>query len=459
MIVMKFGGTSVKDAAAISRAIEAVSNHVDQNPVVVLSAMGKTTDQLLKIADAAYQGQIDTALRVSKELKKHHLGVAAALISEGRLAETEQELTRLFQKIANIIQGLYLLGECTARSKDAITSFGERMSTWIFTQGLREKGYPVDLLDSRELIRTDHNFTQATVLQEISFENICQKVTPLVSNGKIVVLQGFIGSTLEGVTTTIGRGGSDYTASLLGAALDVEDIQIWTDVPGILTTDPSIVPKAFKIKAISFAEASELAYFGATVLHPSTLLPAIKRNISVHVCSSSNISQPGTFVSAHSIPSKTPIKAITSRKGITIVNIHSTRMLLVHGFLHRIFEVFQRHQRAVDVVSTSEVNVSLTIDSTKRLEPILADLKTFSEVAVEPDMAIICVVGDNVKYTPGLASRIFRAVDNINVQMISQGASRINVTFLVKEDKMREAVQQLHAEFFRDPDLELFEPC
>lgn len=459
MIVMKFGGTSVQDDVAISRAIEAISNHVDRKPLVVLSAMGKSTNKLLQIAEAAYRGRVDEARKVSDELKESHLAAAAALLSERRLEETEKELSELFKEIANTVRGLYLLGECSSRSKDSIASLGELLSTRIFAQSLRERGYQVDLLDSRELIRTDNNFTQAAVLQETSFENIRQKITPLVDEGRIVVLQGFIGSTPDGVTTTLGRGGSDYTASLLGAALEAEDIQIWTDVPGILTTDPSIVPGAFKIKVISFDEASELAYFGAKVLHPSTLVPAMDRNIPVHVCSSSNISQPGTLVSSQSISSKTPIKAIACKKGITILTIHSTRMLLAHGFLHRIFEVFQRHQSVVDVVSTSEVNVSLTIDSTEKLEAILADLKTFGEVAVEPDMAIICVVGDNVKYTPGLASRIFRAVDEINVPMISQGASRINVTFLVKEDRMGEAVRQLHAEFFHDPDPELFEPC
>lgn len=459
MIVMKFGGTSVQDETAISRAIEAVSNHLERGPVVVLSAMGQTTNQLLRIADLAHRGDVEAAQTVRRELEEHHYSVARRLLSGQRLAETEEQLGRFFQEISNMIQGLYLLGECTPRSRDAIASFGERMSTFIFAQALHEKDCPPALFDSRELIRTDDNFTQAAVLQGISFENVRGKIPPVIQQGKIAVLQGFIGSTLDGITTTIGRGGSDYTASLVGAALNVEDIQIWTDVPGILTTDPRMVPEAFKIKVISFDEASELAYFGAQVLHPSALLPAISRNIPVHVCSSSHIYQPGTFISAQSVPSQTPVKAIACKKGITIVNVHSTRMLLAHGFLRRIFEVFERHQTVVDVVSTSEVNVSLTIDSTERLGAILQDLKAVGDVHVEPGTAIICVVGDNVKYTPGIAARIFRSLDTINVQMISQGASEINVTFLVKEDRMEEAVRRLHAEFFRDPDPEIFEPC
>ena len=459
MIVMKFGGTSLEEQTAITRAVKAVSDRIDQKPVVVLSAMGKTTNRLLEISEAARRKQMDAAQALITELREYHLSVASRLLSGTRLAETEKELGGLFQEISDTTQGLYLLGECSPRSKDAIASFGERMSTGIFVQALREKAHPAVLLDSRELIRTDSNFMQAKVLQEVSFGNIRDKVIPLVGEGKIAVLQGFIGSTQDGITTTVGRGGSDFTASLVGAALGAEDIQIWTDVPGILTTDPSIVPEAFKIKAISFDEASELAYFGARVLHPSTLLPAMERNIPVHVCNSSRIDQPGTFISAHSIPSTAPIKAIACKPGITMVNIHSTRMLLAHGFLRRIFEVFQQNHTVVDVVSTSEVSVSLTIDSAERLEAIQADLEAFSEVSVEPHMAIICVVGDSVRYTAGLASRIFSAVENINVQMISQGASRINVTFLVKEDRMTETVRRLHAEFFRDPDPELFEPC
>lgn len=459
MIVMKFGGTSVQDEAAMSRAMQAVSRHIDQKPVVVLSAMGKTTDRLLAIADRASQGKLDEAHAINNQIREHHLSVASKLVSAARYAEIERHLSACFQQICNIIQGFYLLGECTPRSKDLIASFGERMSTYIFSQAMQDRDYGVELLDSRELVRTDRHFTQATVLQDITFEKIREKVPPLLNQNKLVVLQGFVASTLDGITTTIGRGGSDYTASLVGAALQASDIQIWTDVPGILTADPRIVPEARKIRIISFAEASELAYFGATVLHPSTLLPAVARNIPVHVLSSFQIEKPGTTISAQGVPSRAPVKSIACKKGITIVNVHSTRMLLAHGFLLRIFEVFERHKTVVDVVSTSEVNVSLTIDSTERLEAILEELAPFGAVAVEPEMAIICVVGSNVKYKPGIASRVFTSVRTINVQMISQGASRINVTFLVKQDKMEEAVRRLHAEFFKNPDPELFEPC
>jgi len=456
---MKFGGTSVQDKAAICRVIEAVAKHQDRKPIIVLSAMAGATNGLLRIGDFAYQGKRAEAEAISGQLRDHHLTVAEQLLTGPRLEKAQAFISQCFSEIANIIQGLYLLGECSSRTKDALAAFGERLSTSVFTEALLERGYQSALVDSRELIRTDNSFTQAVVLQDISFPLLRQRLTPLLDAGKIPVLQGFIGSTSDGITTTIGRGGSDYTASLVGAAVNADEIQIWTDVPGILTTDPRIVPKVYKIKTISFAEASELAYFGAKVLHPSTLLPAVTRNIPVQVCNSFAIDKPGTFISAKGVSSKTPIKAIACKKGITIINIYSTRMFLAHGFLLRIFEAFEKYRTVVDVVSTSEVNVSLTIDSTARLEQILEELRKFADVEVEHDAAVICAVGEDVRNTPGVAGRIFSAVSSINVRMISQGASRINVTFLVGGNRMEEAVRALHNEFFQAPDPATFEPC
>ncbi|MFB3905663.1 MAG: lysine-sensitive aspartokinase 3 [Acidobacteriota bacterium] len=456
---MKFGGTSVQDQTAMSRVIEAVAKFRNRQPIVVLSAMAGATNGLLKIGDSAYRGQREEAEAIAGRLREHHLSVARGLLEGPRLAKTEDFIAASFGEIQNIIQGLYLLGECSLRTKDALASFGERLSTFIFAEALLEKGYPSILVDSRELIKTDNGFTQAVVLQDVSFPLLRERLLPLLQEGRIPVLQGFIGATQDGITTTIGRGGSDYSASLVGAAIGAEEIQIWTDVPGILTADPRIVPNVYKIKLISFREASELAYFGAKVLHPSTLLPAVTRSIPVQVCNSATIDQPGTFISSQSVPCRTPIKSIACKKGITIINIYSTRMLLAHGFLRRIFEAFEKHHTVVDVVSTSEVNVSLTIDSTARLDAILTDLRQFADVEVEEDAAIICVVGDNVRNTPGIAGRIFSAVNSINVRMISQGASRINVTFLVGGNRMEEAVRALHQEFFQSPDADIFELC
>ena len=457
MIVLKFGGTSVQDTDAVTRAVQVIRRQLSRGEVVVLSAMGKTTNGLLEMARTASSGDIDSAWAIRDRLLELHRTVARELLSGRRWKNLETSLVALFQEMTDIVQGLYLLGETSPRSMDRVASFGERLSTLIFSEVLRENGIPAELVDSRDLIRTDDHFTQASVLQELTRNCVREQLLPRLRAGKVVVAPGFIGSTVDGVTTTIGRGGSDYTASLIGAALDAEDIQIWTDVPGVLTADPRIVPDVYKIRAISFAEAAELAYFGAKVLHPSTLTPAINRDIPVHVCNSRQIDQPGTFISAAPVSSSSPIKSIACKRGITIVNILSTQMLLSYGFLRRIFEVFETHETVVDVVATSEVNVSLTVDSSQELEAIGSDLAEFGEVRVAPDMAIICTVGEDVKKTPGIAARIFGALEGINVQMISQGASRINMTFLVAEDTMEEAVRLLHNEFFRQPDPELFE--
>ena len=461
MIVMKFGGTSLQDAAAIQRCIEAVSLQGGHPTVVVLSAMGKSTNRLLEIAQLASSSEIGRVEQVRQELRDYHLGVSGDLISGPRLEQVRIRLDVLFEALSDLVKATAEMQECPPRILDSIASLGERMSTLVFAAALSESGTKEVLLDSRGFVRTDDQFTQARVLHEITEESICSQLEPLLAEGKTVVAQGFIASTLDGVTTTIGRGGSDYTASLLGAALKATDIQIWTDVPGVLTADPRIVPEAFKMKAVSFAEAAELAYFGAKVLHPSTLLPAIAKNIPVHVCSSRQIHQPGTLISTDSIPSETTVKSIACKNGIAIVNIQSFRMLLAHGFLRRIFEVFDKHEKVVDAVATTEVSVSLTVDSTDKLDAIIEDLQELGdvgEIEVQPNKGIICAVGDNLRYRAGIASRIFRSLDDINIEMISQGASQISVTFLVQEDRMEEAVRRLHNEFFGEPDPNLFEP-
>jgi aspartate kinase len=259
------------------------------------------------------------------------------------------------------------------------------------------------------------------------------------------------------VTTTIGRGGSDYSAAILGAAVDAEEIQIWTDVDGILTTDPRIVAEAAKVKTISFAEASELAYFGAKVLHPSTLLPAMAKEIPVRVRNSRRPQVEGTAIVRHAPPSRALVKAIAFKRGITVINVASDRMLMAHGFLARLFAVFDKHETPVDMVATSEVSVSMTLDDTRHLDALIADLQSFGEVWVERDQALVCLIGERLKYTPGLASRIFSSIEEVNVSMISHGASAINVSFIVADSDVELAVKLLHREFFSELDAETFE--
>jgi aspartate kinase len=267
---------------------------------------------------------------------------------------------------------------------------------------------------------------------------------------------GFIGATRNGVTTTIGRGGSDFSAAIVGAGLNAEAIEIWTDVDGMMTTDPNLCPDAHRIRVISFDEAAELAYFGAKVLHPATVLPAIQKNIPVYILNSRNAACEGTKITTRAPHCKNIFKAIAAKKRITIVNVAAPRMLLAHGFLKAIFEAFDRHKVAVDVVSTSEVSVSLTVDSNEAIPALAADLAKLADVKYEGRKAIVCLVGENLRETPGVAARVFGELSDLKVRMISQGASEINLTFVVEEEDVPGVVRRLHSAFFSELDAAVF---
>jgi aspartate kinase len=281
---------------------------------------------------------------------------------------------------------------------------------------------------------------------------------PHLDAGRIVVMGGFIGSTEGGITTTLGRGASDYSAAIAGAALEAEEIQIWTDVDGLMTTDPRIVPDAWKVKETSFAEASELAYFGAKVLHPATVLPAVDKNIPVYILNSRKPAGTGTRITRDAIPCKNLIKAIAVKRGITAVTVSSSRMLMAHGFLRALFEIFDRHRASVDMIATSEVSVSLTLDNAAKLPLILEDLRALGEVKIDENLTLLCLVGGNLRYTPGVAAEVFQSIRDINVLMVSHGASNINLSFLVDQKQADAAVHKLHAYFFREFDPAVFEP-
>jgi aspartate kinase len=338
--------------------------------------------------------------------------------------------------------------------QDAIASFGERLSAALLAAILRRKGVAAREVDARSCIFTDQNHGCATPLAKETFQRTRAELHPLVEESEIPVLGGFIGSTVGGETTTLGRGGSDYTAALLGAALSAREIQIWTDVSGVLTADPRIVQNARTIPRLSYAEAAELAYFGAKVLHPKTIQPAVEGNIPVRICSSRAPESPGTLVGAETATSPQTVKAIAHKTGITTLQITSARMLGAYGFLRALFDVFDRHCTAVDVVTTSEVSVSLSLDDTSSLSSIVAELEQLGEVNVEKRRAIICVVGEGLRSTPGIAARIFSAISDINISLISQGASRINLTFAIEAERVVEAVRRLHEAFFNETKIQ-----
>jgi aspartate kinase len=457
MIVCKFGGTSVQDAEAMTRVAEIIGARRKKQPVVVASAMGKTTNQLLEAAQTAARGKRQEALDLLAKVKDKHFKEAQKMgiaVTEDWVCET---LHAYFKEMRDLVKGLAALGELTPRITDAIASYGERLSTAILTQVLESNGIPAQLMDARECVITDDNFMRAAPLFDLTDAAIVEHLRPVIKAGKVPVFQGFIGRTRSGITTTIGRGGSDYSAAIVGAALDADDIQIWTDVDGIMTTDPRMVKEARRIKAISFDEAAELAYFGAKVLHPATIIPAVRKKIPVHVLNSYKPDQEGTLITDEAPPCENPIKAIAYKSGITVVNVASTRMLMAHGFLKKIFEIFDHYQVPVDVVSTSEVSVSLTVDETKMLWDIVTELKKIGEVKVEGSKSIVCCVGDNLRNIPGVPHLVFSALQDVKIHMISQGASAINVTFVIDQEQLPEAVRSLHDSFFRKVDPLIFE--
>ncbi len=456
MIVMKFGGTSVESAAAIERVAAIVKARVDQKPIVVVSAMGKTTNKLLAISQAAIEGRREDYLRQIHDLRDFHSREARLVVPvEGR-ASLDRCLDDIFDELTELVKGIAVLGELTPRSIDAISSYGERLSSYIVTLAFEHFGLPTTHVDSRRVIVTDNRHTQASPLFPETYQKLRDIVAPLAPL-KVVVMGGFIASTETGVTSTLGRGGSDFTASIVGAGVGAKEIQIWTDVDGMLTADPTILPGGHRVKTISFAEAAELAYFGAKVLHPSTVVPAIESNIPVLILNSRRPDVPGTRIVAETVHCTNAVKSIACKRKITLVNIHSTRMLGAHGFLRRIFEVFDRYETSVDMVATSEVSVSLTIDNTAHLEKISQELRAFSDVSTEPEQAIVCLVGENIRFTPGVASRVFSALNGVNIRMISQGASLLNLSVVVADKDIRQAVESLHTEFFTELDPEVFE--
>ncbi len=457
MIVMKFGGTSVESASAIERAACIVRSRLERKPVVVVSAMGKTTNKLLAIARTAVEGNRKEAIQLIHELRDFHSHEARQVVALAERAELDLILDEHFQELTELIKGLSVLGEATPRSIDAISSYGERLSSHIVARALRHFGLDAVHLDSRSYVITDNRFNQAAPLYGATYPRLAAAVPPLLEQGKVVVMGGFIGATEQGVTTTLGRGGSDFSASIIGAGIGADEIQIWTDVDGMLTADPTILPGGRRVRVISFNEAAELAYFGAKVLHPSTLVPAMNMNIPVFILNSRRPECEGTKIIPQAPPTSNLAKSIACKKNLTVVDVSSTRMLMAHGFLHKIFEIFDRYETPVDMVTTSEVSVSLTIDKTDRLEEITRELSRFAEVNHENQQAIICVVGDNIRYTPGVAGRIFKAVEHVNVRMISQGASLRNVSFVVQESDLKPAVEALHKAFFSELDPEVFD--
>ncbi len=460
VVVMKFGGTSVEDPAAIGRTAAIVAGRaaIGKSPVVIVSAMAKVTDQLLRAAAAAADGDRTGALAISSRLRSRHRDTACALVKDTTsIAALIQLIDDKFDALDEVLRGVSAILELTPRISDLIVSHGERLSSRIVTAAFRERGVNAEYVDAREIIITDSEFQKACPLDDIIEKRAPEKLTPLIAQRKVPVMGGFIASNEAGLTTTLGRGGSDYTGALVGGALNAETIEIWTDVDGIMTTDPRVCPDALRVRVISFEEAAELAYFGAKVLHPATILPAVKKNIPVLVLNSRNPDCEGTRIISVAPHCKSPFKSIAVKRKLSIIDIVASRMLMTHGYLSKMFAVFDKHKCPVDMVSTSEVSISLTVDSNSSLPAIAADLSQMADVKYEGRKALVCLVGEDIRGQNGIAAQVFNAVKHINVRMISQGASEINMSFMIEEEDADEAVRSLHAAFFKEPDPAIFD--
>ena len=460
LVVMKFGGTSVEDPAAITRTAGIVAGRLSlgKRPVVVVSALANVTDQLLRAAESAARGDRTGALAISSRLRSRHKDTACALVKDQKQsAELCNWIEQKFDSLDEILRGLAAILELTPRIADLVVSFGERISSRIVAAAFRERGIPAAHVDARDIIITDSQFQKAAPLDTVIEKRAAEKLRPLVDDDKVPVMGGFIASNEDGITTTLGRGGSDFTGALVGGALTADAIEIWTDVDGIMTSDPRVCPDALRVKVISFEEAAELAYFGAKVLHPATILPAVKKNIPVLVLNSRNPANEGTRIISLAPHCKSPFKSIAVKKKLSIIDVVASRMLMTHGYLKAIFDIFDRHQCPVDMVSTSEVSVSLTVDSNEKLPLIAADLGKLADVKYEGKKALVCMVGEDIRGQNGIAAQVFAAVRHINVRMISQGASEINMSFMIEEEDADEAVRSLHAAFFKEPDPAIFD--
>ena len=424
-----------------------MSRAAQERPIVVVSAMGDTTDILVAALERAARGEESAACDRIRGLERDTAAVLRDFFGPGS-GEVEREIEGNFAELDRMARAVAVLRSVPSDSRDHFLAHGERISAAVVARALSARGLAAVLVDSRDIMITDDHFGRARPDEEEIERRARQRLLPLCARGEIPVAGGFIGATRQGQTTTLGRGGSDWSAAILGAALGAEAVEIWTDVGGMMTADPRVVPQARVIDTISFDEASELAYFGARVLHPLTLAPAIEKGIPVRIRNSRRPDLPGTEVRSSAPPESSGVRSIASKSGIATVNIVTSRMLMAAGFLRTLFEVFARHETPVDMVTTSEVSVSVTVDDSSRLEEIRRDLEELAQIEIATGRAIVCLVGQDLKFKPGIAARIFRAVERINILMISQGASRRNVSFVIEEKDVEEAVRLLHAEFF-----------
>ena len=451
MVVQKFGGTSVADPEAIRRLIEivrAARARDVRGPAVVVSAMSRVTDGLLGVAESAGASQLAEALSRTQLIRERHIATARELVSGDALGPLLSEIDSELDALSDVVKALAVLREVSPRTLDVVAAVGEILSSRIVAAALTSAGVPAEWVDARRAIVTNGEHTRATPLGKETNDRLRAIVGPILDRGRVAVLGGFVGATPAGHTTTLGRGGSDYSGALVGAGVDASEIQIWTDVDGMLSADPRVIKSAKLVDHLSFAEAAELAYFGAKVLHPSTILPAVERNIPVRILNSWKPAAAGTLITGSGSSTRTGLTGLASKREVTVIDITSTRMLAAYGFLRRVFEVFERFTTAVDMVTTSEVSVSVTVDDVRHLDQIEEALSEFASVSVERNMSLLCAVGDVLQHEPEMAARVVGVFEEVPLRMISQAASRRNITVVLRQGDLPHAMERLHEEFF-----------
>jgi aspartate kinase len=451
VVVMKFGGTSVEDGAAIRRLIGIVRSRIGSQPVVVVSALADVTDQLLEAGTAAAAGHLGSALATVRSIYVRHEQLADSLVDDSAYSALDGELRGEFRELESLLHSLAAAGQFDVKAQDHLLGFGECFSSRLVKEALCQAGIGAAHLDARTCIVTDARHGQASPVWDATEQRVQETMSPLLERGQVPVLGGFIAATGEGVPTTLGRGGSDFSAAIVGAALCASRVEIWTDVDGIMTTDPKLCSDARVIRRMSFDDAAELAHFGAKVLHPATLAPAMGQNIPVYVLNSRRPEGQGTEIVGRTKSGGSLVSAITAKRKVAAVEIESAQGVNSE-LLHAVYAAFDRHSCPLEVTATSLGRISLLVDSATALPAIGADLRGVAEVRWESDKGLVCLVGD-VRRQPDVASRVLAALSDMDVRVLCQGASERTISFLVGESKVEESVQRLHGIFFprREP--------
>ena len=453
MIVMKFGGTSVANFEAITRTIFIIGGKLDQKPVVVVSALSKVTDLLYKISDAAASQDQAQTRELLAELRQRHVNLASQLLEQSPMMKEDAvaRVNSICDDLDELANAVCAVGELSDRNKAIIISNGELLSSTIICFAMNSKGIRTNFIDARKMMITNDSYLKGEPVVEEIVKRVPGIVTEAYAGMDAVITQGFIASNLNGEQTVLGRGGSDYSASLIGMAVDAERIEIWTDVDGVRTADPRRVPNTKYLEKISFEEAAEMAHFGAKVLHPLTIEPAVKKNIPLFVLNSMNPSGKGTAILRSELI-EDGVKSVSFKENIRVINIFSMRMINTSGFLRRVFEIFSENKVSVDLISTSEANISVTVDASQKIDAVVEQLSEFSDVIVDDDKSQVSVIGQNIVRLNGMLKKTFTPLKKCNVYMISQGASFVNISFVVDREELDEVVLGLHDHLFDNPD-------